>query len=99
MSALSVNTSIAKDAGMASLADLPEWERDHLLHLRDQAPRLEGRPWVSGPALNQRRVALISTAGLNRRDDFPFGGSATATEYRVTPADTPSASLVMGTSR
>ncbi|OGB05719.1 MAG: selenoprotein B glycine/betaine/sarcosine/D-proline reductase [Burkholderiales bacterium RIFCSPHIGHO2_12_FULL_69_20] len=81
---------------MARLADLPEWEREHLLHLRDQAPRLEGRPWVGGPALSQRRVALISTAGLHRRDDRPFGGGATATEYRVIPADTPSASLVMG---
>ncbi len=80
---------------MARLADLPEWEQEHLLHLRDQIPRLAGRPWVSGPALNKRRVALISTAGLHRHDDRPFGGGTTATEYRVIPSDTPSASLVM----
>ncbi len=81
---------------MARLSELPDWERDHLLHLRDQAPRLAGRPWVKGPPLNARRVALISTAGLHRRDDRPFGGGTSATEYRVIPSDTPSASLVMG---
>jgi D-proline reductase (dithiol) PrdB len=81
---------------MARLEDLPAWERDHLLHLRDQAPRLAGRPWVGGPPVRQRRVALISTAGLHTRDDRPFGGGAAATEYRVIPADTDSASLVMG---
>ncbi len=80
---------------MARLADLSEWERDHLLHLRDQVPRLSGRPWVKGPPLNRRRVALISTAGLHRREDRPFGGGASATEYRVIPSDTPSAALVM----
>lgn len=81
---------------MARLADLPAWEREHLLHLRDQVPRLEGRPWVRGPALSKRRAALISTAGLHRRDDRPFGGGRTATEYRVIPSDTASATLMMG---
>jgi D-proline reductase (dithiol) PrdB len=81
---------------VARLADLPEWEREHLLSLRDRAPRLAGQPWAKGPPLNRRRVALISTAGLHRRDDRPFGGGASATEYRVIPSDTPSASLLMG---
>lgn len=81
---------------MVRLADLPEWEREHLLHLRDQAPRLPGRPWAEGPPLNRRRVALVSTAGLHRRDDRPFGGGASATEYRVIPSDTAAATLVMG---
>lgn len=80
---------------MARLADLPAWEREHLLHLRDQAPRLAGQPWVTGPALRHRRVALVSTAGLHRHDDRPFGGGSSATEYRVIPSDTPGASLVM----
>jgi D-proline reductase (dithiol) PrdB len=80
---------------MARLKDLPAWEREHLLHLRDQASRLSGRPWAKGPPLRRRRVALISTAGLHRREDRPFGGGASATEYRVIPADTPTASLVM----
>ncbi|MEY3664462.1 MAG: hypothetical protein RLZZ153_644, partial [Pseudomonadota bacterium] len=36
---------------MARLSDLSDYERDHLLKLRDQAPRLEPKHWVSGPAL------------------------------------------------
>ena len=80
---------------MARLEDLPVWEREHLLHLRDEAPRFATTPWTEGPALSERRVALISTAGLHRRDDRPFTGGAGATEYRVIPADATAADLVM----
>jgi D-proline reductase (dithiol) PrdB len=80
---------------MARLQDLPNFEREHLLHLRDEAPRFETTPWVDGPPLRERRVALISTAGLHRRGDRPFTGGAGATEYRVIPADTTAADLVM----
>jgi D-proline reductase (dithiol) PrdB len=80
---------------MARLKDLPEWEREHLLHLRNEAPRFDGTPWKDGPPLRQRRVALISTAGLHRRGDRPFTGGAGATEYRVIPADATAADLVM----
>lgn len=80
---------------MARLEDLPEWDREHLLHLRDEAPRFETTPWVGGPPLERRRVALISTAALHRRGDRPFAGGAGATEYRVIPADTTAADLVM----
>jgi hypothetical protein len=30
------------------------------------------QPCVAGPALSQRRVALLSTTGLHRRDDRPL---------------------------
>lgn len=80
---------------MARLADLHEWEREHLLHLRDHAPRFATRPWVDGPPLAKRRVALVSTAGLHRSSDRPFSGGAGATEYRVIPSDTPTGDLVM----
>lgn len=80
---------------MARLADLPQWERNHLLHLRDQAPRFDTQPWAEGPPLAQRRVALVSTAGLHRRGDRPFAGGAGATEYRVIPADTEAGELMM----
>jgi len=80
---------------MARLSDLQEWEREHLLHLRDQAPRFTSQPWVDGPPLAQRRVALISTAGLHRREDRPFSGGAGATEYRVIPQDAAAGDLVM----
>jgi D-proline reductase (dithiol) PrdB len=80
---------------MARLEDLPEWEREHLLHLRDEAPRFETTAWKDGPPLRKRRVALISTAGLHRRGDRPFAGGAGATEYRVIPADATAGDLVM----
>lgn len=80
---------------MARLQDLPDWEREHLLALSAEAPRFATTPWVQGPPLGQRRVALISTAGLHRRGDRPFDGGAGATEYRVIPADTGAGELVM----
>jgi D-proline reductase (dithiol) PrdB len=80
---------------MARLKDLSEPEREHLLHLRDEAPRFESTPWAKGPPLRQRRVALISTAGLHRRGDRAFTGGAGATEYRVIPAEATAADLVM----
>ncbi len=36
---------------------------------------------VSGPALNQRRIAIVSTAGLMHRDDKPF--ALGAVDYRI----------------
>lgn len=82
---------------MARLSDLPSWEQEVLLRLRDQAPRFDAQPWVSGPPLRERRVALVTTAGLHRRSERPFDGAASpsATDYRVIPADTPAGELVM----
>lgn len=80
---------------MARLADLPAWERDHLLDLARRAPTFATRPFVRGPALAKRRVALISTAALHRRADRPFSTGAGATEYRIIPSGTPASELVM----
>jgi D-proline reductase (dithiol) PrdB len=83
---------------MVRLTDLPAWERDHMLDkVKDltNVARFDGNPWVSGPPLAQRRVAVISTAGLHRRDDRPFAPGAAAVDYRVIPGDTPAGDLVM----
>ena len=80
---------------MVRLADLPEWEREHFLDLARKAPTFSNRPWVKGPALNKRRVALISTAGLHRRDDAPFDSGAGATAYRIIPGTARGSDLVM----
>lgn len=80
---------------MARLATLGEYEREHLLRLREQAPRLEPAAWVEGPPLKARRVALISTAGLHRRADPPFTPGDGATGYRVIPGDADAAELFM----
>ena len=63
-------------------------------------PTFDTQPWVVGPPLAQRRVALISTAGLHRRADRPFavtaGNSrAVAADYRVIPGDIAANDLVM----
>ena len=76
---------------MARLDRMSPQLREHLLSL--QCPTFDATPWVSAAPLAQRRVALISTAGLHRRDDRPF--SPGALDYRLIPADTPSTDLVM----
>ncbi len=80
---------------MARLADLPDWETEHLRELARKAPRFDAEPWVEGPPLTRRRVAIVSTAGLHRRGDRPFPIGAGATDYRVIPKATPAGELTM----
>ena len=80
---------------MARLSALSDYERDHLLKMCDQAPRLEPKHWVSGPALSKRRVAIVSTAGLHAGSDSAFAPGEGATGYRVIPGDTNPATLLM----
>jgi D-proline reductase (dithiol) PrdB len=49
-------------------------------------PAFQTRPWVSGPPLSQRRVAIVSTAGLVVRGELPFRGRDP--DYRVIPGGT-----------
>ena len=76
---------------MAYLEKLPPALAEHLAHL--DCPTFADTPWVTGPPLNQRRVAVVSTAGLHRRQEPPFAGFSD--EYRVIPSDTPPEDLVM----
>ena len=78
---------------MARLSDLPEWERHHHLDKISALPDYGVTPYVSGPPLNKRRVAIVTTAGLHVRGDRPFEmGSA---DYRIIPGDAPAADVVM----
>ncbi len=79
---------------MVRLADLPAWEREHLLGKVKDLVGFDGRPWVK-PPLAQCSIAIVTTAGLHRKGDRPFGPSATATDHRIIPGDTPAAELVM----
>ncbi len=76
---------------MAQLNRMPEPMRSHLAKL--PCPSFKDQPWVSGQPLSRRRVALISTAGLQRRGDRPFEGMAG--DYRVIPGDIKARDLVM----
>lgn len=76
---------------MVRLCDMPEWERDYLLQL--DCPTFPSTPWVPGPPLNKRRIAILSTAGLQRRGDRPFmEGTA---DFRLIPGDLNASDLVM----
>jgi len=77
--------------GMVRMTDLPESERTLLENLACESYDTE--PWAGGPPLSQRRVALVSTAGLQRRGDRPF--ALGAVDYRVITDDTPAAELIM----
>src|SRR5262245_60795555 len=36
---------------------------------KDNSPTFEGKPFVGGPPLSARRVAVVTSAGLSRRGD------------------------------
>ena len=76
---------------MVRLNQIAEPLRSHLADL--PCPTFDDQPWVGGPAVEARRVAIVSTAGLHRRDDRPY--SVGATDYRIVPGETAAADLVM----
>ena len=77
---------------MARLEQLPEPQRSHIA--KTKLPSFDTHPWVSGPPLTQRRVAIISTAGLHRRDDRPFSFEP-GDHYRIIPGDIAANDLLM----
>ena len=76
---------------MVALERLSPRLQKHFLDM--PCPTFDDAPWVTGPPLAQRKVALISTAGLHRRSDLPI--TPGSPDYRLIPADTPSTDLVM----
>ena len=78
---------------MVRWADLPDYEQGHMVHLAKDCVTLEPAPWVTGPPLAQRRVAIVTTAGLQRRGDRPF--TEGAGDFRIIPGDLDAADLVM----
>ena len=68
---------------MVRLSDLSNAERDYIMG--KDLPTYDSDPWVEGPPLSERRVALITTAGLHRTDSAAF--SFVDLSYRVIPGD------------
>jgi len=64
--------------------------KEHLSH----CPTFETRPWVTGPPLNERRAAIITTAGVHLPGDRPFQFRQHDT-YRVIPGSVKANDLVM----
>jgi len=80
---------------MVKLADLPDWERDHLLNKIPDLPKFGIKAWVSGKMLSERRVAIVTTAGLHLREERPFGQSDLRGDCRVIPGDAGASDIVM----
>ncbi len=76
---------------MVRLRDLSDAERDHIM--AKELPTYDAEPWVEGPPLAERRVALVTTAGLHRLGDDAF--SVVDLSYRVIPADVDLDTLTM----
>ena len=77
---------------MVRLADLPDYEREHLLS-KNQEPMGPVNWVVNSKPLSSKRIALITTAGLHFRDDEAFE-FADAT-FRAIPGDEDANNLVM----
>lgn len=77
---------------MVRLNQLSEAERKY--HEELSCPTFETQPWVEGPPLSQRRVAILSTAGLHGRGDRPFTLEP-GDYYRVIPGQVKANDLVM----
>jgi len=57
-----------------------------------ECPDFATTPWVEGPPLAERRVAVVSSAGLVVRGERPFRGREA--DYRVIPGTTRSDELL-----
>jgi D-proline reductase (dithiol) PrdB len=70
---------------------MPDMIRDNLIN--QDLPEFETTPWADGPPLAERRIALISTAGLHLKGETAY--AADSGEYRIIPDDADMGELVM----
>jgi D-proline reductase (dithiol) PrdB len=73
------------------LDDMPAVQANHLRRI--ECPTYDDTPALAGKPLAERRVVLISTAGLHKRGDRAFRPGDGS--YRVIPAETAAQDLVM----
>ncbi len=76
---------------MPRLDRLPPLNRNNLLMLPVQVNDTAPFTHLARPP-SSCRLAIVTTAGLHRRDDRPFGPGEQ--NYRVIPSDTPAADIV-----
>ena len=76
---------------MARLDDIPAGEREMLKRL--VMPVFDAAPFVKGKPLSERRVSILSTAALQKRDDKVF--SRGEASYRIIPGDTAPEDIIM----
>ena len=68
---------------MVLMREMPKVAREAFEEL--EMPSLPDKPWTAPAAAAERRVAVVSSAGLSRRGDKPFSWSAR--DYRAFSAD------------
>jgi D-proline reductase (dithiol) PrdB len=76
---------------MTRLEDIPQPLRNNIAEL--PCPSFSDQPFVGGPPLAERRVALVSTAGLHIKEEPPF--TLGSTEFRRIPSDADSGDIRM----
>jgi len=76
---------------MVRLSELAEIEANFLRAIPCEP--FETEPWASGPPLAERRVAIVTTAGLHRRDEQNF--TISDASYRVIPGNVSGCDMVM----
>ena len=76
---------------MARIEDIPQPTRGAVVDA--SCPSFTTTPFVSGPPLAERKVALVSSAALIRRGDMPFHFGSP--EARLLPADAPLTDLLV----
>jgi len=76
---------------MARWKDLPKYEQDYLADLR--LPEFDHTPWTSAKPISESRIALTSTAGIERRGDKPY--SFFSGEICLIPTEVDQGELVM----
>ncbi|MFP6582379.1 MAG: glycine/sarcosine/betaine reductase selenoprotein B family protein [Candidatus Hydrogenedentota bacterium] len=76
---------------MVRLSDIPVVEAEHLISKACEP--FATRPWVTGSPLSERRVAIVTSAGLHRVGEPAF--STVDLSYRVIPGSTRANELTM----
>lgn len=76
---------------MVFMTDMPEAAYNRIVN--QELPEFGETPCVDGPPLSERRIAIITTAGLHRRQDKAFAMGIG--EYRIIPDDTDMNDLIM----
>jgi D-proline reductase (dithiol) PrdB len=76
---------------MVRMTDLPLATQTSMANL--ECPVFATTPFVAGPALAKRRVAVVTSAGLLRRGEPPFVSGDT--DYRAVPVETPADQILM----
>jgi D-proline reductase (dithiol) PrdB len=76
---------------MVYLSDMPEKQRNIIVN--QDLPDYSNTPCVEGSALSERKIAIITTSGLHRRDENVF--TPGISEYRIIPDNTDMSDLIM----